>query len=359
MVALINPNSIVMTYINIADHIVGRGHPVFIVMEVGQAHDGSLGTAHAFIDLASDLGADAIKFQTHIASAESTRLEPFRVQFSSQDANRYDYWKRMEFTVTQWKELAAHAVKKNLVFLSSPFSVEAVELLEECGAPAWKVGSGEIMNLMLLERMMQTGKPILLSSGMSNWQELDKTVAMIKAANVPLMLYQCTSKYPCPPEDIGLGLIAEMEERYQIPVGLSDHSGTPYFGIAATALGAASVEVHMTLSQYAFGPDVPSSLDPAGLKDLVTGIRQVEKAMQYTVKKDDMADQLSSMRTMFGRSIVAKFKLKEGTVLAQKHLAVKKPAGGLPPQEMKQLLGKRLVRDLALDSILSMNDVKE
>jgi N-acetylneuraminate synthase len=325
-------------------------------MEVGQAHDGSLGTAHAFIDLAADLGADAIKFQTHIASAESTSQEPFRVKFSRQDSSRYAYWQRMEFTLRQWQELAAHAGEQQLVFLSSPFSVEAVELLEECKVPAWKLGSGEIMNTLLFERILQTGKPVLLSSGMSNWQELDAATAMIKATKVPLMLYQCTSKYPCPPEEIGLGVIAEMQERYQVPIGLSDHSGSSYFGIAAAALGVASVEVHMTLSRYAFGPDVASSLDPDGLKQLVKGIRQVERAVQHRVGKDAMAEQLSSMRTMFGRSIVARSDLKKGTVLTKEHLSVKKPAGGLPPSAMPQLIGKKLIRDLQKDTILSMND---
>lgn len=343
----------------IGSNSIGAGQPVFIVMEVAQAHDGSLGTAHAFIDLAADAGADAVKFQTHIAAAESTKLEPFRVKFSRQDACRYDYWKRMEFSTEQWMGLASHAVENGLVFLSSPFSVEAIELLEKCGVPAWKVGSGEITNDILLNRMIETGKPILLSTGMSSWDEIDAVVQRIQGAGIPVMLYQCTSQYPCRPEDTGLAVIKTMQDRYGVPVGMSDHSGSPYVGIAAAALGAASVEVHMTLSEYAFGPDVPVSLVPMELKRLVEGIRLVEKAMQHPVEKDAMAEQLSSMRSMFGRSVVAGCDLKKNTILGREHLAVKKPAGGIPPSEISCLLGKRMVRDLPIDTILSLDDVQE
>lgn len=344
---------------SIGNKIIGAGQPVFIVMEVAQAHEGSLGTAHAFIDLAAEAGADAVKFQTHIASAESTRLEPFRVKFSRQDATRYDYWKRMEFIPEHWQGLADHARDKSLIFLSSPFSNEAVDLLEDCGVPAWKVGSGEIANDILLARLIATKKPILLSTGMSSWEEIDGAVERIQDAGVPVMLYQCTSAYPCRPEDVGLPLIPVMRERYKIPVGLSDHSGFPYYGIAAAALGAASIEVHMTLSEYAFGPDVPASLSPPELKRLVEGIRLVEKAMRNQVEKDRMAQQLMPMRSMFGRSIVAKMDLKRGMILTQKHLMVKKPAGGIPPSGISLFIGKQLVNDVPLDALLSLDDVRD
>lgn len=151
----------------IGDLVVGEGAPVMIVGEVAQAHDGSLGTAHAFIDAIADSGAQAVKFQTHIAAAESSPQEPFRVKFSRQDATRYDYWKRMEFTPEGWAGLAEHARERGLVFLSSPFSVEAVDLLEKIGMPAWKIASGETGNPLLLERIYHTGKPVILSTGMS------------------------------------------------------------------------------------------------------------------------------------------------------------------------------------------------
>ncbi|MDO8753626.1 MAG: N-acetylneuraminate synthase family protein, partial [Anaerolineales bacterium] len=208
-----------------------------IVGEVAQSHDGSLGTAHAFIDAIARAGADAVKFQTHIASAESTPQEPWRVKFSKQDASRYDYWKRMGFTPEQWQGLADHAREKGLIFLSSPFSIEAVDLLENIGMPAWKVASGEVSNKQLMNRMLQTGKPILLSSGMSTLDEIDDAVAFIRRKDVEYAVLQCSTAYPCSPEKIGLNLIPQLRERYGCAVGLSDHSGTIYPGLAAVTLG--------------------------------------------------------------------------------------------------------------------------
>ena len=159
-----------------------------IIAEVGLAHDGSLGLAHAFIDEIARNGADAVKFQTHIADAESTPGEPFRVRFSPQDATRYDYWKRMEFSEGQWRELSEHARRKGLIFLSTPFSFEAVELLARLGMPAWKVGSGEVTNVPMLARMAATGRPLLISSGMSSWEELDRAVSTASQAGAPVAL---------------------------------------------------------------------------------------------------------------------------------------------------------------------------
>lgn len=187
----------------IGERLVGEKTPCLIVGEVAQAHDGSLGTAHAFIDAIASAGADTVKFQTHIAHAESSAQEPFRVKFSQQDATRYDYWKRMEFTEEQWQGLANHARQCGLLFLSSPFSEEAVDMLERIGMPAWKVASGEVSNTLLLERIAATGKPVLLSTGMSPIAEIDRSVAWIKERNLPLAVFQCTSKYPLMPEHVG------------------------------------------------------------------------------------------------------------------------------------------------------------
>src|SRR5262249_19436305 len=171
----------------------------WVIGEVAQAHDGSLGMAHAYIDAIANNGADAVKFQTHIAAVESTPGEPWRVQFSQQDATRYDYWKRMEFTEPQWHGLKKHAEEKGLQFLSSPFSIEAVELLTPVGVTAWKVASGEVTNTPMLEQIVATRLPIILSTGMSPLSEIDTAVEQIKASRLPLTVLQCSSAYPCPP----------------------------------------------------------------------------------------------------------------------------------------------------------------
>src|SRR5262245_14472502 len=156
-----------------------QSKPCLIVGEVAQAHEGSLGFAHAYIEAIATTGADAVKFQTHIAAAESTPLEPWRVKFSEQDASRYDYWKRMEFTEDQWCGLKKHADEKGLKFLSSPFSVEAVELLTRVGVSAWKIASGEVSNTQMFERIAATKLPVILSSGMSPLSEIDMAVERV------------------------------------------------------------------------------------------------------------------------------------------------------------------------------------
>ena len=270
-----------------------------IIGEVGLAHDGSLGYAHAFIDEVARAGADAVKFQTHMATAESTPSEPFRVKFSKQDASRFDYWKRMEFTEAQWQGLADHASDAGLVFLSSPFSVEAVELLTRVGMAMWKVPSGEIGSVALLDAMIATGSPILLSSGMSDMRELDAAVSRVREAGLPLAVLQCTTAYPCPPERIGLNMIPQFRQRYDCFVGLSDHSGTIYPGIAAATIGAEVVEVHVTMSRGMFGPDVPASVTMEELRQLVDGIRFVERMRAHPVDKDNMATEMASLRGIF------------------------------------------------------------
>jgi N-acetylneuraminate synthase len=332
-------------------------YPCFVIGEVAQAHDGSLGTAHAYIDAIANAGADAVKFQTHIAAAESTAGEPWRVKFSRQDATRYDYWKRMEFNAEQWRGLAEHAQEHGLVFLSSAFSCEAVALLEGLGISAWKVGAGEITNLPLLERLARTGKPLLLSSGMSTWAELDAAVECARHFAAPVAVLQCTTAYPCPPEKLGLNVIAELRDRYHCPVGLSDHSGTIYAGLAAVTLGAQLLEVHVAFSRECFGPDVPASVTTAELRQLVAGVRFIETALAHPVEKEALAEELEPLRRAFGKSVVARRALAAGTTLKPDDLTVKKPGDGIPAARLPELFGRVLARPLQPDQRLSENDL--
>lgn len=341
----------------IGDRPVGPGRPCLVIGEVAQAHEGSLGLAHAFIDAIADAGADAVKFQTHIAAAESTLDEPFRVQFSRQDATRYEYWQRMEFSEEQWRGLAAHARERGLLFLSSPFSHEAVALLSRIGMPAWKVASGEAFNLPMFDRILETGSPVLLSTGMSTLDEIDEAVRRTKAAGVPLAVLQCTSAYPCPPEKVGLNLIPFFRDRYRCPVGLSDHSGTIFPGLAAAALGIDLLEVHVTLSREMFGPDVSASVTTAELRQLVRGIRFIEAMTATPVDKEQMAEELKPLRSLFAKSVVARVDLPAGTVLQADHLALKKPGTGIPANRLPALIGCRLRRPVRADQLLHLEDL--
>ena len=343
----------------IGDHLVGMDQPALIVGEVAQAHDGSLGMAHAFIDVIADAGADAVKFQTHIASAESSPLEPFRVKFSFQDATRYDYWKRMEFTPEGWRGLADHAHQRGLIFLSSPFSEEAVDMLDQIGMPAWKIASGEVNNPLLLERMARTGKPMLLSSGMSSIAEIDNAVASIQALGLPLLVLQCTSKYPSQPEDIGLNMLDYFQKRYGSPVGLSDHSGKIFPGLAAATLGVQLLELHVTLSRQMFGPDVAASLTPEELKQLVEGVRFIEKVKAHPILKDETARSMQEMKDLFGKSLAARRKILAGEILKRDDITSRKPGSGIPVADYTRYLGRKLKRTVEADAFFSLEDFEE
>ncbi len=328
-----------------------------IIGEVSQTHDGSLGQAHAFVDAIANAGADAVKFQTHIAAAESTRNEPWRVKFSRQDASRYQYWERMEFTKEQWKGLKDHAEERGLLFISTPFSTEAFELLSEIGMTLWKVASGEVNNTPLLDRMIQSGSPIILSSGMSGWDELEKAVGNIKQAGNPLAVLQCTSAYPCPPEKVGLNMLEVLRTNYNCPVGLSDHSGNVFAGFAAAALGAEVLEIHVTLSREMFGPDVPASITTQELKQLVEGVRAIEKMHANPVSKEDIAAELAPLREIFTKSIYAGEYIPAGTVLSAAHLKLKKPGNGIPASKLSDLVGMKTLRDLETDDLILPADI--
>jgi N-acetylneuraminate synthase len=335
------------------------GSACSIIAEVSQAHDGSLGMAHAFVDAAALAGADAIKFQTHIASEEGTRAEPWRTQFSLQDATRYEYWRRMEFSAEQWHGLKEHAAKRGLHFLSSPFSLAAIELLKRVGVAAWKVASGEISNLPLLDAMASTGLPLIVSTGMSPMAEIDAAVERLRRHHVPLAVLQCTSMYPCPPELMGLNLIAEFRERYGCAVGLSDHSATIYAGLAAATLGVEVLEVHITLSREMFGPDVAASITTQELRQLVDGVRFIEKMRSSPGDKSLLPDDVTSLRQIFMKSVVAVRDLEKGRILRPGDLTLKKPGSGIPASELPALIGMRLRRSVEGDAVISMDDLEE
>lgn len=328
-----------------------------IVGEVAQTHDGSLGTAHRFVDAIANAGADAVKFQTHIASEESTPKEPWRIKFSPQDDTRFEYWQRMEFTKEQWAGLKKHADERGILFMSTPFSEQAVDLLAEIGMKVWKIGSGEVGNVPLLKKASSFGDPMILSSGMSGWDELDAAVNTVRNAGAPLAVLQCTSAYPCPPEKIGLNVLDVMRKRYNVPVGLSDHSGNIYAGLAAVSLGAKVLEVHVAFSREMFGPDVPASVTTAELRQLVDGARQIERMIFVSVDKDYSAHELKELRNIFTKSIVAIRDIAPGTVLTAEHFTLKKPGTGLPASRLPDLIGSKAKQLIKADEMVLLQDL--
>ncbi len=348
-----------MKTITIAHRTIGEGFPPFLIAEIAQAHDGSLGMAHAYIDAVAQTGADAIKFQTHIAEEESTLDEPFRKAFTTQDATRYAYWKRMEFTEAQWLELANHTKEKGLIFLSSPFSLKAVEWLARIGMPAWKVGSGEFASEELLLAMGNTGAPILFSTGMCSYTEIADMVAWFRARQFSYALFQCTSKYPVALEEVGLNALDEFRTRFHCPVGLSDHSGSLFPGLAALAQGVHLFEAHVTFDRRMFGPDVPASLTLGEFKLLADARNAFTTMRQHPVDKDAMAVEMTQMRRLFTKSLAPAYDLAAGTILADEMLLAKKPGTGIPYQEKERLIGRMLACDVKKDRLLRWEDICE
>jgi N,N'-diacetyllegionaminate synthase len=331
----------------------------FIIAEVGQAHDGSLGLAHSYIDAFSSAGVDAIKFQTHIALAESSPEEPFRINFSYVDKTRFDYWKRMEFTHSQWLGLKEHCDAVGVEFISTPFSVQAVDLLEDIGVSRYKVSSGDITNFLLLNRLAETKKGIILSSGMSAFSELDMAFKFLRGHGCDVSVLQCTSSYPTPPEKVGLRAIPEMMDRYQCTVGLSDHSGTIYPALGAVTLGAGIVEVHGVYDKTMFGPDSSSSLTIDELGQLVAGVRFLEKGLSAAYDKDTAAVS-DTMKTIFGKTLAINKPMSAGSTIQLSDLECKKPAGqGIPTSDFEKVLGKSLSVDCDAWQFLTWDDVNE
>lgn len=327
---------------------------VSIIAEIGSVHDGSFGNALKLIEAAADCGADAVKFQTHIPEAETLRDAPSPGYFSAEP--RFEYFRRTGFTLEQWRDLAAHCDRHDVAFLSSPFSLEAVDLLEAVGVAAYKIPSGEVTNLPLLDRVATTCKPIYLSSGMSDWKELDAAVAALSGGG-PLTVLQCSSAYPCPDELVGLNVIREMAQRWNLPVGLSDHTNGMAAGIAAAALGATVIEKHFTFSRLMYGSDAANATEPEDFRLFCSAIQSVAAMLAHPVDKDDLAP-YREMKRIFEKSIVTVHPVMAGAVLKRENIAFKKPGDGISAACWRDVIGRTARRDLPADYKLSNDDLR-
>ena len=329
-----------------------------IIAEIGQAHDGSLGILHSYIDAIAATGVDAIKFQTHIAEAESSAYEQFRIPFSYVDKSRFDYWKRMELTLEQWQQVSDHCRQAGVQFISSPFSCEAVNLLEQVGIAQYKIGSGEITNHLLLQKIADTQKPVILSSGMSNMQELEDALSIFTPHNAPVSILQCTTAYPTMPAQWGLHILKVFKDRFNIPVGFSDHSGDIFACLAATAMGAEILEVHAVFDKRMFGPDAKASIEIDELARLVTGVKQIRESLTLAYSKNEASKGFDDLKRLFGKSLAVNRDLPEGHVLSFADLEAKKPGNkGIAAREYKRLIGAGLKKPLQQWDFINENDI--
>ena len=329
-----------------------------IIAEIGQAHDGSFGILYSLVDAIANAGAKIIKFQMHIAEAESSSNDQFRTQFSKIDESRMEYWKRMELSIQEWSDLKSYCESLGCEFLCTPFSVRAVEVLESLNVTRYKIGSGDLNNHLLLQKIAMTGKPAILSTGLATFEEIDHALNIFREANSSVSLMQCTSEYPAHPENWGLNLIGELKARFGVEVGFSDHSGKISPGIAAAALGAGLIEVHVTFDKRMFGPDSLASLTIDELALLLESITDVNTSLSNPQLKDNIGGR-ETMRNLFGRSLTVSCDMKKGDELQFDCLEAAKPFGfGIDPVKYKNVIGKTVRRDLKKYDFLKEDDLK-
>lgn len=336
----------------VAGREVGPGQPALVIAEIGNNHDGSVHQAERLIDAAAEAGADAAKFQTHIAEAEMHPSTPTPPHFPEP---RWEFTKRMELTLDEHRRLKAYAEDKGLLFFSSPFSVEAVELLEQLDVPLYKIASGEVTNPPLIEAIAATGKPVLLSTGMSGIEELEGAMAILRGAGSDVLIMQCTSNYPCPPDKVNLRAMPALGERFGTPYGLSDHTPDIHTSIAAVTLGASAIEKHFTLSKRLYGPDHHASLTPEELARLVDGIRQVEAALGSAEKTRDPG--LDPARATFEKSVVTTVSIPEGGTIEREMLTTKRPGNGIAAVRLPEVVGRRAARAIGRNELVQEADL--
>ena len=329
----------------------------YIIAEIAQAHDGNINIAHAFIDaVAKTKTADAIKFQTHIAAEESTISEEWRKKFSNIDETRYEYWQRMEFNEHEWAQLKSHCEDVNLEFLSSPFSVAAANLLSNIGMKTWKIASGEVTNFPMIDYIAGLeNQKFIISTGLCNDHELEKCIERIKKFNNSVQILVCTSKYPAPLEEIDLHSMSKIRKKFDCNVGLSDHSSSIYPSLAAYAMGASVLEVHVTFHKDYFGPDNPASITLENFIELGNGIDQLSKLLETNKVKDSANS--SSMRNLFYKSIALRKDIKKGEILNKDNFRYLKPGSGISASEYMSINGSIAARDIKAGKILIESDI--
>jgi N-acetylneuraminate synthase/N,N'-diacetyllegionaminate synthase len=344
----------------IANRLVGDGAPCFIIAEAGVNHNGDVELAKKLIDAAADAGADAVKFQTFRAeSVVTTNAEKAEYQKETTDMeeSQYDMIKKLELTEYNFKELADYAKEKDILFLSSPFDKESVDVLDEINVPVFKVASGEITNFPLLKHIAGKGKPIILSTGMSTLGEMEEALTVIREVGVDdVVLLQCVTSYPAKTEDANLMVIETLRHAFKLPVGFSDHTLGITVPVAAVSLGAVVVEKHFTLDKNLPGPDHKASLEPDELEEMVVAIRDVEKALGNGIKIPTKEEE--EIKKVARRSVVAKVGIPKGTTIVEDMLDVKRPGWGIAPKYINIIVGKKTDENIKKDEIITWKMIK-
>ena len=342
-----------MESIQIRGRKIGSDSPPLVIAEVGINHEGDFGKAIQMIDAAIDAGAECIKFQCHITEAEMipTDMKPGEIS----DERLWDIIKRCELTEAEEKQIKTYCDEKGIIYLCTPFSREAADRLDAIDIPAFKIGSGECNNFPLIEHIAQKRKPIILSTGMNDMESIRRSVSIIQEYGCPLVLMHCTSMYPTPYEKVRLGAISQMMEHFQVPVGLSDHSMGIYTCLGAVALGACVLEKHFTVSRSWPGPDVPISIEPEELAELVNGSKAIFAARGGI--KDILSEEQPVIDFAYA-SIVSIASIRAGELFTKENVWVKRPGTGpLHAEKLDSVIGKTATRDIETDCQITPEDI--
>jgi len=330
--------------IAIKNKIIGEGRPVFVIAEAGVNHNGRLDLALKLVDAAVAAGADAVKFQTFVVDEGTPKfLDKAEYQKSEllKNESMYQMLKRLELGLDAFIEIKLYCDKKNIIFLSTPCDFKSLEMLDKIGVPAFKIGSGDLTFIPLISKVAKKGKPVIISTGMANLEEVKEAVKAIEAAgNRKIVILQCTTDYPTEFKDANLNVLKFFQKIFDYPIGFSDHTPGLEASIAAVALGAKLVEKHFTLDKNLVGPDHRASIEPSELKALVEGIRKVESAMGDYKKKPTKQELLIAKKVR--KSIVAAKNLKKGEAINRNSIKVMKPETGLRPKYFDKIIGRKL-----------------
>lgn len=341
---------------SIGPSTIGEGYPCYIIAEIGVNHNGDIDLARRTIDAAAGAGANAVKFQTFQADKLVTRSAPkaqYQIENTGSDDGQYTMLKALELSFDDHAALKAHCADSGIGFLSSPFHLEAVDLLASLGVDAFKIPSGEITNLAYLAYIAAKGRPMILSTGMADMVEVGQALQTIEAAGAPpVVILHCLSNYPADPSEANLRAMTSIDAAFGHLVGYSDHTIGAAISIAAVALGARMIEKHITFDRTLPGPDHNASIEPAEFAAMISGIRAVEQAMGDGVKRP-MPSELST-RDVARKSLCAAQDIAAGTVLRDEDIVPLRPGTGMAPSMAPFLVGRRIEKTIQRGTVFEL-----
>ncbi len=334
-----------MRKIRIGDRIIGNGEPTFIIAEAGINHNGKIELAKKLIQEAANAGANALKNQM------------FEVEeFCSKNSEYFDLFKALEFSEEEWIEIAEFAKDIGIIFIASVFGEESADLLDNVGLPVYKIASGDLTHLPLLDYVARKNKPIILSTGMSTIGEIEEAISEIyKTGNQQVVLLHCVSNYPTKYEETNLRVIQTLKDAFKIPVGFSDHTVGTIIPATAVAMGANIVEKHFTLDKNMEGPDHKLSLEPQEFKKMVENIRAVECSLGDGIKKPTKDEE--NVRKLVRRSITAKVEIPEGTIITKDKIKMVRPGNGIEPKFIDLVVGRIPKKNIAKDEAIKWDEI--